>query len=87
MTITISPGAIAGLVLIVLVIAVVRNVWDVGTDDSDQSGRNRSGVSVSTDHKTGLQYLLTPGGGITPRLNIDGRHMRESLPTEIPDAH
>ena len=47
-----------------------------GMDDTDSSRWNRSGVSVVTDHKTGLQYLRTPGGGITPRLGIGGEHVR-----------
>jgi hypothetical protein len=39
-------------------------------DDSD--GKKRSGLKVRTDALTGIQYLETIGGGITPRLNRDG---------------
>lgn len=46
-------------------------------DDSDPPS-GRSGVAVVTDHKTGLQYLKAPGGGVTPRLTVDGEHMREA---------
>ncbi len=45
-------------------------------DDSDPLN-GRSGVAVVTDYKTGLQYLKAPGGGVTPRLTVDGEHMRE----------
>lgn len=47
---------------------------DIGRDDSD-SKTERSGVRVVTDHLTGLQYLETEKGGITPRLNIDGKQI------------
>lgn len=45
-------------------------------DDSDPP-KGRSGVAVITDHRTGLQYLKAPGGGLTPRLGIDGQQIRE----------
>lgn len=45
-------------------------------DDSDPPG-GRSGVSVITDHRTGLQYLKAPGGGLTPRLGMDGEQIGE----------
>lgn len=44
-------------------------------DDSDPPN-GRSGVAVVTDAKTGMQYLKTSGGGITPRLDENGNHMR-----------
>lgn len=47
---------------------------DIGRDDSD-SETERSGVKIITDHLTGLQYLETERGGITPRLNIDGKQV------------
>lgn len=44
--------------------------------DSTDGPDSRSGMRLHTDHLTGLQYLSAPGGGITPRLDRDGRHMR-----------
>jgi len=44
-------------------------------------------MRLHTDHLTGLQYLSAPGGGITPRLDRDGRHMRaeeEQRPASSP---
>ena len=38
----------------------------------------RCGMRVLTDHKTGLQYLETPGGGLYPRMTVDGEQMREA---------
>ena len=42
-------------------------------DDSDVSRWKRSGMRVYTDNLTGIQYLSVPGGGITPRMGIDGK--------------
>lgn len=44
-------------------------------DDTDPPG-GRSGMSVKIDCGAGLQYLSTPEGGLTPRLTLDGVHMR-----------
>lgn len=48
-------------------------------DSTDTSAMDRSGMYLHTDHKTGLQYLSTPYGGLTPRLILDTsgntRHM------------
>jgi len=45
------------------------------TDDSDVNWHKRSGLTIHTDDKTGLQYFSTPNGGITPRLDAEGRQM------------
>ena len=42
-----------------------------GLDDSDPPF-GRSGLSIYTDHLTGCQYLVSPSGGITPRLDAKG---------------
>lgn len=42
-------------------------------DDSDHKTKKvYSGMIVYTDYGTGVQYVGTPLGGITPRLNADG---------------
>ena len=47
------------------------------TDDTDKSRWNRSGLSLYTDHKTGLQYIKGGlFGDLTPRLDADGKHMK-----------
>lgn len=61
--------------VISLVISFLFNRFtDIGRDDSD-SKTEKSGVKVVTDHLTGLQYLETSRGGITPRLDIDGKQV------------
>ncbi|SEO43293.1 hypothetical protein [Pseudomonas sp. Snoq117.2] len=62
-------GIIVGMLLMVAI-----NAWR-GRDDTD-SPSQRSNMRLHTDHKTGLQYLSAPGGGLTPRMGIDGKQMR-----------
>lgn len=64
-----------------LAIAIVI-AWAIGQtpllrDDTDTGawGGGRSGMEPMTDALTGCQYLRTPGGGITPRLDGNGRQL------------
>ena len=43
------------------------NLMNIGVDDSDFSGKDRSGLRIHTDAKTGIQYLSAPQGGIIKR--------------------
>lgn len=43
-------------------------------DDTDAPGA-RSGLMVYTDHATGVQYVGTQGGGLTVRVDAEGRPM------------
>ena len=76
MTIIITQGAVITIFVAVMFGHLVWNYFDIGLDDSDLNGRNRSGVHVVTDHKTGLQYLCGPGGGLTPRLDAGGHQIK-----------
>ena len=55
------------LVCVILAVAAIRNVAGFGIDDSDQDGWHRSGLSVHTDYKTGIQYLSDGHGGLVRR--------------------
>lgn len=44
-------------------------------DDSDLSRIDRSGMRPLTDHRTGCQYLTTPAGALTPRLDGQGKQV------------
>lgn len=61
--------------IIAIVIAIA--IWKrADRDDSDPVGGRRSGLTVYTDHRTGLQYLQGGWfGGITPRLDKNGNHI------------
>lgn len=43
-------------------------------DATDPPG-GRSGMRLTTDFGTGCQYLSAPAGGITPRVDANGRHI------------
>jgi len=47
------------------------------TDDTDKDRWNRSGMSLFTDNKTGLQYIKGGlFGTMIPRLDENGDHMK-----------
>lgn len=47
--------------------------WGIGRDATD--GKERSGLALKTDAMTGCQYLVSPWGGITPRLDKLGKQI------------
>lgn len=55
-----------------------RYVFEWGKDDTDPSGKGRSGLTLYTDHGTGVQYLSDGKGGLTPRLSSDGQLVTSS---------
>ena len=59
----------------IVLIGAILNGFGLSLDDSDKNGWTRSGVSVITDYKTGLQYL-SRGGAMIPRVDINGKHIR-----------
>lgn len=66
-------GLLAGLYIALVLIGLLSGN---PKDDSDPPD-GRSGVEVITDHKTGLQYLKAPGGGLVRRIGLHGNQMRE----------
>lgn len=67
---------IVGLLALNLFVTAVKK--DGFGDDSDlrnEKGKitKRSGVSIITDYKTGVQYLFLPFAGMTPRLDTEGK--------------
>ena len=56
--------------------AFIRNQFGRGLDDSDKDGWNRSGLRIHTDAKTGIQYLATKDGALTPRLDATGNPLK-----------
>jgi len=71
--------AIGRLGLFLIVIWFIINLFGWGTDDTDYSSWRRSGLSLHTDAKTGLQYLAKDGA-LIPRLDQEGNHMRKEAP-------
>lgn len=57
--------------------------WDFDETDDRAAGSLfgvRSHLYLRTDHATGMQYVVTPKGHITPRLDAEGRPMRKAAP-------
>ena len=62
------------IVAIMLFVILFVNLWrGSGSDDTDDPNGRRSNLMIYTDHRTGCQYLGTVLGGITPRLDRDGK--------------
>ena len=59
---------LSGFILIILIGTLASN-WR--RDDTD--GKRRSGLIVYTDAKTRVQYVGTMFGGITVRVDAEGR--------------
>lgn len=55
--------------------AAIFAQWGLGRDATD--GKERSGLALKTDAATGCQYLVSPWGGITPRLDRLGKQICE----------
>lgn len=80
-----------------LVMACLLNVilsssgMTFGGDDSDLwvGGKlvKRSGLGIVTDYKTGVQYLVMPLGGMTPRLDADGKPIVVKMEGSDGDQH
>ena len=69
------------MVDLLVVILFIYCLANIGRDSADKSFWNRSGMRLYTDAKTGLQYVGGGMfGGIVPRLNRAGNHMKEGDP-------
>lgn len=53
---------------------LVGRYTDIGRDDTDPPA-GRSDMKIMTDHATGCQYLMSSRGGLTPRLDENGKQM------------
>jgi len=58
---------IGSWIIFIALIALFLCYFDIGVDDSDKDGFNRSGLKIHTDHKTGIQYLSDGSGGLIRR--------------------
>jgi hypothetical protein len=58
-----------------IIVLTAYQTFLVPTDTTDGEWPNRSGMRPLTDAQTGCQYLMVPGGGVTPRISSEGNHM------------
>ena len=70
-----AVGNLVMLYVIGVVLAAAINATPIGRDDSDSQrwGSGRSGLKIYHDALSGCEYVGTPGGGLTPRLNSAGQ--------------
>ncbi|MBC9176786.1 hypothetical protein [Pseudoroseomonas ludipueritiae] len=68
-------GASAGIASLLLMIAAVNYVTGANPPDDTDSPSARSGLALHTDHRTGCQYLSALFGGVTPRLDGQGKQV------------
>jgi hypothetical protein len=70
--------------LIIMAVSAIYNLTPLGRDETDKPGwgGGRSGVRLVIDHDLGCQYLETMGGGITPRLDSEGKQINNKKPNK-----
>lgn len=64
-----------GAICMIVALAGIAGPLLIAPDSTDISRFDRSGLSILTDHKTGLQYLKS-GFALTPRMGLDGKQMK-----------
>ncbi len=55
----------------------LANIYSKRNRDDTDAPAERSGLMVYTDHATGVQYLSTVAGGLTVRVDKDGKPLRK----------
>jgi len=62
----------------------VRFWFDKNLDDTDNfKTGERSNLALYIDHGTGVHYIKSPFGSLTPRLNKDGQPVTEYQQTKL----
>ncbi len=65
--------------LAIIIVIVWLIILFLSPDDTDKGWFSRSGMSLYTDNKTGLQYIKAGFGTcLIPRLDENGNHMRKN---------
>jgi hypothetical protein len=74
----IGMAAAIGIMLITSILNTVHS-WTAPYDTTDDlAAGERSGLRIFIDHGTGVQYVATPSGGLTPRLDATGKPVTEN---------
>ena len=66
-----------GVMTTVCVILLSIYLFTTPARDATDPPNGRSNLHLLVDHETGCHYLRAKGGGITPRLNANGKHICE----------
>ena len=72
----INLGTVIIFIILVSLATWTFNYFTIEFDSTDNyTTKERSGLTLYTDHATGLQYIRGGlFGGLQPRLNSDGTH-------------
>lgn len=68
-------GAAAMFAVLVLFITMVVLLANGPNRDNSDGANRRSGMIIRTDCLTGLQYLSSTRGSLTPRMGADGKQV------------
>ena len=65
------------IIIFLIIYGILTLIWVFSPYGKDSTDPNwgRSGLIIRTDNETGLQYLQSSGGHLTPRLDKDGNQM------------
>ena len=66
------------LVAVVALIAYLVDKYDTRDDTDKPFPAKKSELILHIDARTGCHYLSTENGGLTPRLDRQGNHLREA---------
>ena len=74
-------------VVMVSILSWIYNYFTIGYDSTDNPiAKERSNLTLYTDHATGLQYIRGGiFGGLQPRLNTDGTH--RTITQDLKEPH
>ena len=62
--------------IILYTVGWLIGITPIGRDETDPGEWGaRSNLAIRTDSQTGCQYLAASSGGLTPRLDANGRHI------------
>lgn len=72
---TVFIAASIAICLVMVIVAIAQGIASLVNHRDSTDGEQRSGMILRTDHGTGCQYLESTNGGITPRLDEEGKHI------------
>lgn len=72
MELKIACGIILGL-FVVAVLSAPTGLKSLFVKDDTDADNKRSGLVIYTDHKTGVQYVANMMGGMTVRVDQNGK--------------
>lgn len=72
-----AGGAAATVCAVLLCFSLFIYLFGNNEKDATDPPNGQSNLGLLIDHETGCHYLRANGGGITPRMNANGKHICE----------